>query len=153
MQVKLTPLEEITTTEGSMFPIYRDWDEWHDGHVPKMAYITTMKAGTSKGPILHHKRTAYITAVTGDVLLEVYVGGRYRDPVDSKEYPEINKFKLRANGRSLVAMIPPGAAISLHNQSNETATIINLPSPAWHPDDPDTEKFGSWEEYFEKVNT
>jgi len=32
---------------------------------------------------------------------------------------------------------------------SDTATIINLPSPAWHPDDKDTYKFENWDVFFD----
>ena len=130
------PLEVFTTAEGSMFPIYRDWDKFHSGYVPKMVYATTMMPNTTKGPILHRKRAEFITAISGCVEMEYYEGGDIK-----------STFLRDDTGTSKIVMMPAGVPKRLYNRSShDTAVIVNLPSRAWHPDDQDTEKFRDWNE-------
>lgn len=136
--VIVQPLQFIETSEGTMFPIYRNWDEWHGGHEPKMVYATTILPGVKKDIILHERRTALLTAIQGDVLL------RYKLPGQTC----INSVWLRNEHLkcSNVVKIDPDIPIELTNGSDITAVVINAPSPAWHPDDIDTKKFKTWQE-------
>jgi len=59
---KLQKLQTFSTSEGEMVPIYKDWEEWHEGYVPKMAYLTSIAPNTAKGPILHEKRRGFMMA-------------------------------------------------------------------------------------------
>lgn len=137
-KISIKQLEVIKTPDGELFPVYRDWDEWHDGHVPKMAYITTMRANAKKGVILHRKRTAYITAVSGHVHLEYF----------DKEL-KTQQLSDEDTDQHWIMKIPPGIPILLVNNSANAATVLNLPTPSWHPDDQDTYKFNDWTSYFE----
>jgi predicted O-methyltransferase YrrM/uncharacterized RmlC-like cupin family protein len=132
--IRIYDLECHSTPEGSMFPIYRDWDNFHEGYVPEMVYASTMAPDTEKGPILHRKRREYITAISGEVQMEYYEHGNlHRVPLRNKD------------GVSKIVTIPPGVPKKLINvDRNSEAVIINLPSPAWRPEDQDTEKFTSW---------
>lgn len=133
--IKVKSLQVFSTPEGTMIPIYHDWDDWNEGYIPQMAYVTTMQPSTSKGPILHERRTAYLTAVSGTVELEYIENG------------VMNSMHLK-DGIIKAVIIPPGVPIKLINHSlSETAIVINLPRPAWKPDDQDTIKFVDWNEY------
>lgn len=145
-EVKIHELPIIKTGEGEMFPIYRNWDTWHGDHVPKMAYVTTMKPWSKKGTILHKKRTAYLTATSGKVMLTWCPEG----VSNLNGLQRVSLIELDAEQFRIV-MIPPGIAISLENFSDNVATILNLPTPSWHPDDEDTYKFTSWTDYFEQM--
>lgn len=138
--IKTNKLEVITTPDGELFPVYRDWDEWHNGYVPKMAYISIMRPETKKGVILHKKRTAYITAISGNIILEYANNKTLIQTILSDEIKNDH----------WIIKIPPNVPIMLYNKSiNSQAIILNLPSPAWHPDDQDTYKFNDWASYFE----
>jgi len=134
-KIKVIPLQEFTTGEGSMFPIYRDWDPVHEGYVPKMVYATTMNPGTTKGPILHLQRDEFVTAISGQVDVEFLIGG-------------VTKvYTLRNEEGSNILKISAGIAKRFINRSNDIAVIVNLPSKSWHPDNEDTFKFKNWKEY------
>lgn len=131
-------IQKIKTTEGSMIPIYRDWDiETNGGHIPKMVYATTLNVGTIKDIIFHEKRTSYLTCIQGKVLLELFLNN------------ELQSFVLDANKQDFVdlVIIPSAIPLKLSNIAEETAIIINCPTPAWNPQDQDTIKFKSWEEF------
>jgi len=122
--------------------IFRDWDDFHNSYEPKMVYVTTMKPCSTKGPILHKERKYYLTAITGDVSVEIL-----------NEKKEIETISLRKeNDESFnVLMLEPNIPIKLINSSlDKEATIINCASKAWHPENQDTWKWNSWEEYFKK---
>lgn len=136
-------LNFIETSEGTLYPIYRDWDTWHEGHFPKMVYATSILPGVRKDIILHKRRTSLITAISGDVML------RYK----LSEQSDVNCVWLRNEHtqRVHVVKIAAGIPIELTNSSTSIAVVINAPTPSWHPDDPDTVKFKTWEEYDEYV--
>jgi len=137
---KLQKLQTFSTGEGEMVPIYKDWETWHDGYIPKMAYITSIAANTSKGPILHLKRRGLMMAFRGEVIVECLVEN------------EIKKYILRNNKNEKSAlMIPAGVPNRICNESKEEAIILNLPDRAWQPDDEDTEKFNGWKDYYGKT--
>jgi len=139
--IKIKNFQKIKTEEGELFTIFRDWDSFHDNYVPKMVYATTIKPGLSKGPILHKERKYFITAISGEVDVEIF----------SFETKELKKINLRKQGEDeySILLIDPGVPIRIINSSNdETATVINCPSKSWSPENPDTWKWKSWEEFF-----
>lgn len=143
MTVEQLILKRHKTPEGIMMPIYHDYNAWFKGHIPKMCYVTTLVPGSSKGVILHQRRTACMTAVTGNV--ELF----YADNDDDVIRRVNLNIEENNEDTSFVTIVHPNTAISLANTSDKTtAIIINLPSPAWHPDDEDTMKFKGWQEYF-----
>lgn len=129
-------LQQHKTNDGIMMPIYRDWDSWHDNYVPKMLYATTIKPGVRKDVILHKCRQAFITAIVGSVMLEFKHGKA-----------DVQKLSLKNDDRAIIVKIPANVPIVLENTSDIEAIIINAPSPAWHPDNQDTIKFSSWDDY------
>jgi len=132
-------LESIKTEDGELVPIYRDWDPWHAGYIPQMAYITTLKPGVVKGPILHERRRGLMMAYSGEVEVECMIDGK------------ISSFSLiDKNENRKILLIPAGVPNKITNLSLDAeAIIINLPDRAWRPDDEDTIKFESWESYQE----
>ena len=133
-------LQTFSTSEGEMVPIYKDWEDWHDGYIPKMAYITSIAPSTSKGPILHKKRRGCMMAFRGEVEVECLIENK------------IQKYNLRNNkNEKSVLIIPAGVPNRISNLSQEEAIILNLPDRAWRPDDEDTQKFNGWEDYYGKT--
>lgn len=123
-----------------MYPIYRDWDEFHEEYDVKMVYSTTMEPGTVKGPILHKERKYFITAISGTVILEFYMNNRLQS-VTLRDENEPEVFNI--------VILPENVPIRLLSTGKEAGTIINCPSKAWHPDYPDTYKYQSWDEYLD----
>lgn len=135
MRLIVKRIDARPTEEGTMFPIFRDWDSVIPGYSPKMVYATTLKPGFSKGPILHEKRSGYLTAIGGSTIVEYFDGSSIKEEILSDNL-----------GNCFVVMIPPGTPVRFRNDSIENETvIINLPDIAWHPDNQDTEKFLDWE--------
>lgn len=141
-KIKIWSLEQHVTREGLMIPIYRDWDAIHEMYSPKMVYATTIAPNTEKGPILHKERRGFLTAITGEVVIETCDG------------KTISTHTIRDNnGCAFVALIPKNIPVKIINKSSDQfATIINLPDVSWHPDNQDTIKFSNWEGYKEYVD-
>lgn len=115
-------------------PVFKDWE--HPDYDPKMVYVTTMLPGTVKGPILHKERKYFVTAITGTVDIEVLVNGVvYTYNLHDEERPqEYSTLILEEN-------IP----VRFVSRGSSIGTIVNCPSKAWHPNNPDTIKYSSWE--------
>ena len=137
---KLKKLQTFSTLEGEMVPVYKDWEHWHEGYIPKMAYITSIAPGAAKGPILHQKRRGLMMAFRGNVTVECLVED------------EVREYNLRNDKNEKFALIiPAGVPNRICNRSIEEAIILNLPDRAWLPNDEDTEKFNGWEDYHGKT--
>ena len=134
--VKQRVVQRIRTGDGVLLPLYKDWEEWNNGYQPKMVYATTINPGVTKGPILHERRRGLITAIQGEVKIEMKIDGKVH-------YGML----CGPGGRDNVQVeIPAGIPFTLTNLDDmNPAIIINIPDKAWHPDDEDTIKFDSWE--------
>lgn len=132
--MKYFSTKKISTPEGDMMPVFKDWE--HPDYDPKMVYVTTMLPGTVKGPILHKERKYFVTAITGTVDIEVLVNGVvYTYNLHDEERPqEYSTLILEEN-------IP----VRFVSRGSSIGTIVNCPSKAWHPNNPDTIKYSSWE--------
>lgn len=132
---KLYELQVIETPDGQLVPVYKDWEEWHDGYEVKMAYHTSIRPGVSKGPILHERRRGLMSCISGDVSVVCLVNGK------------LKTYKLSSGNRKYILLIPENTPnMIINNSKSQDAIIMNLPDKSWHPDDEDTIKFESWEE-------
>jgi hypothetical protein len=137
--IKVKKIQKIKTLDGYMVPVYRDWDtDINDGFIPKMIYITTLKPGVVKDIILHENRKAYMTCISGNVSVETLTN-------DSIENYNL-KFENEKDFINLI-IIENNVPVRIKNLSKSSSIILNCPSPAWHPENQDTIKFKSWEEY------
>jgi dTDP-4-dehydrorhamnose 3,5-epimerase-like enzyme len=116
--------DKLTQSENGIFvPVWRDWDS-KLSIVPSMVYYMTLDPGTSKGPHLHKLRTSNITCISGKVKVVLKSEGTYETTF------------LKASEPCMIEVLPlTGLLIS--NESDETAIVLNICSPAWHPDNPD----------------
>ncbi|HEX8087431.1 MAG TPA: WxcM-like domain-containing protein [Blastocatellia bacterium] len=92
---------------------------------PQQAYITVVAPGETKGPHLHLKRWGLFTCIRGNVKVIVRTESGY----DEYESGEDHGFAT--------IQIPPGTPAMLLNRGWDEAYLLNLPSPAWQPDDQD----------------
>jgi len=135
LEPRLIKLDVISTPEGTLFPVYKDWESFHSSYVPKMVYVTTIASMTQKGPILHRERGGYMTAIKGTIVVECLVNK------ELKEYALTN-----SDGSRNILLLPKNIPNLIKNISDEEAILINLPDKAWHPENEDTQKFNSWED-------
>jgi hypothetical protein len=137
--MKLITQKKIKTPEGDMIPIFKDWE--NEGYEPKMVYLTTMIPGTTKGPILHKERKYFVSATTGTIDIEFLFEGKIKTV---NLHDEANPTVY--NTLILEEDIP----VRFISRGTEIGTIVNCPSKAWHPDNPDTFKYSSWEDYLNR---
>ena len=102
----------------------------HEGFVgeeqwPRQVYCTVAGPGEVKGPHLHHKRWGLFTCIRGNVKVVVRIDGVYEEYFSGDEY-----------GYQTI-QVPAGIPAALVNVGDSDAYILNMPSPAWHPDDQD----------------
>ncbi len=119
----ITKNKETNTENGVFIPVWRNWDSQYSIK-PEMVYYTTITPGQMKGPHLHKKRTSNITCVSGKVALVLKSGGNYKEVVADSENPATTE-------------VLPGTGLLVINIGSESAALINICSPAWHPDEPD----------------
>jgi hypothetical protein len=130
MGAKVFNLELIKTSNvegsenGTFTPVWRDWDSKYIID-PQMVYHMTIAKGGSKGPHLHKGRTGYITCLTGKVALVIKTSNKYEKIICDSNTPT-------------TVEILPGVGLLAINIGNGTASLINICSPAWHPDNQDS---------------
>ena len=137
--IRQKKIQKIKTQDGFMIPVYRDWDkETNEGHIPKMVYTTVLNKGVEKDIILHRNRSAYMTCISGHVVVYAMIKNR------------IVSYNLKFENENdfiNLLIIENNIPIKIKNLSNSESIVLNCPSPAWHPDNQDTIKFKTWEEY------
>ena len=130
MKTKIFNVELIKTKEkktgkqnGIFLPLWRNWDSKYLIS-PEMVYYTTLNARDIKGPHLHKERTGYLTCLTGKVVCILKYDDFYEEIIiDSKEPKTIE--------------VLPGVGLLTVNLEKAISSLLNICSPAWHPDKPD----------------
>jgi dTDP-4-dehydrorhamnose 3,5-epimerase len=120
---------------GWLVPIFNI----HDGLIdvaqhPKQIYLTVIAPLEVKGPHLHLKRWGLFTCIRGNAKIVVRTEKGYEEYLTGEDY-EFTSIQ-----------VPAGVPAALQNISDEEAYIVNMPSPAWHPDDQDEHPV-SFEDY------
>jgi dTDP-4-dehydrorhamnose 3,5-epimerase-like enzyme len=129
-KARILKLERIVTSNknnkqnGIFIPIWRNWDSKYVID-PNMVYFMTILIGDRKGPHLHKNRTGYITCLSGKVELVIRNAGNYESIICDSDQPQSVE-------------ILPGVGLLAINIGEEPASLLNICSPAWHPDNPDS---------------
>jgi dTDP-4-dehydrorhamnose 3,5-epimerase-like enzyme len=127
------PVEDARQEECRQIPT-RGSDGANNGRVIELwkegkkttAYVTVTAPGQMKGFHLHQRRTCRFVPVRGRLtVILVSRGSKTNITLDS------------AHPQRLI--VPPGICIGLKNTEKEEAWLLNLPIPAYDPDD-DTEQ-------------
>ena len=130
-EIKSYELEKHTTKDihdshinGSLIPIWRDWDKIITVQ-PEMVYVTTINPGETKGPHLHIIRHSYYVCIKGRVVfISKDESGKYIEIESSEEKP-------------VLIEIPKNRSSAHINLSNEPSIILALVNPSWKPDNRD----------------
>lgn len=112
---------------GYVVSFYKDWEGLFRAE-PRQVYLNICFPGELKGPHLHMKRWDYFATIRGSMRYVVRYG--------AGDYEEIDVSADNAAGVKIVE-IPPGVPCLIINTGREDAWFINMPNPAWHPDDRD----------------
>lgn len=98
---------------------------------PDQVYLTVIAPGCCKGPHLHHKRRGWFHVIKGQV--SILVG----DDSGPLEYI--------CTRSSQGVLVESGKPACLYNVGQGEAWIINMPSPAYDPNDPDEHVPENWQ--------
>lgn len=111
---------------GFLVPIFNV----HDGLVaapqyPQQVYLTVVAPRSVKGPHLHLRRWGLFACVKGDVKIVLRTEQGYEEHWSG----EAHQFRT--------VQVPAGVAAALQNVGEVPAYVLNMPAPAWRPDDQD----------------
>lgn len=108
---------------GFLVPIYNVHEGFFSpGKEPQQVYLTVIAGRQIKGPHLHFIRTGCFTCIKGNARFVLRTDDGYRVFYSGEEYEY----------RSVI--VPTGVPAALQNLGDETAYVLNMPSPAWTPD-------------------
>jgi dTDP-4-dehydrorhamnose 3,5-epimerase len=142
MYIRVRKNERIDTynkqgsLNGYLVPIFNV----HDGFVepeqyPKQVYLTVVTPGELKGPHLHLKRWGLFTCICGNAKVVVRTASGYEEFLTGEDYDYAT------------IQVPAGVPAALANIGNVDAYFLNMPSPAWHPENQDEHPV-SFDDYF-----
>lgn len=106
------------------------------GERPDQVYVTAIKPGCHKGPHLHKIRCGRFLCIKGNVRIVT------RSPALPHFFYEA-QYSGEDHGYARIK-VEPGVAACIYNDGPETALVINMPSPAWAPDQQDEWPVGEW---------
>jgi|3_EtaG_2_1085321.scaffolds.fasta_scaffold221342_1 dTDP-4-dehydrorhamnose 3,5-epimerase-like enzyme len=125
-------------SNGRLYSIWKHYETQRE--LPPMeVYMTTFAPLVLKGPHLHKTRWDYFTCIRGKVLIVVKDhDGKYCEFISSEDNP-------------ITVEVPANIPSATLNLTNETAMVLNLCNPAWHPENEDNYNL-EFEDYdFEKA--
>lgn len=132
MRTKVISLKRISSKDkvnneenGYIIPLWKDWEEILSKE-PKQAYVNVCYPGQIKGPHLHMQRWQQYACISGKGRIVVKYG--------SGDYEEIN---IDADKEPCVVVVPAGIASAVKNTGTVNFILVNMPNPAWHPDNQD----------------
>jgi dTDP-4-dehydrorhamnose 3,5-epimerase len=92
---------------------------------PKQVYLTVVSPGGVKGPHLHLKRWGLFTCIRGNVKIVLKTDAGYEEAFTGTDH------------EFATIQVPAGVPAALQNIGEDDAYVLNMPSPAWKPDDQD----------------
>lgn len=133
--MKIVTRGEDGGVNGWLLPIWNAQDEKLGGEAlrPDQVYLTAVAPMSRKGPHLHMKRRGMFVLVSGNAYAWVRKSeGGYEG-------------HILAVGEAVI--VAPGDAAAFYNSNGaREALIINMPSPAWTPEEPDEHPVWDWED-------
>ena len=135
--VKVKKLKVIPDERGRLMEILRADDEVFTkfGQV----YMTTAKPGIVKAWHFHKKQDDYFTCIRGIMRLALYDA---REGSSTKG--EVNEFTVSLDDPQLV-VIPKGVYHGFKGVSDDEAVVINTPTEAYNPKEPDEYRLDAFE--------
>ena len=113
-------------TNGYLVPIYNEHESpIQSAQKPCQVYLTVVAPGAIKGPHLHMQRWGLFTCIKGNIKIIVKTPQGYEDYYSGEDH-EYKKIQ-----------VPAGWAAALHNQGSTESFVLNMPSPAWTPENQD----------------
>ena len=129
MDIKFKVNQKIKTKNskgidnGYLIPIYNvNEGFFEEGDEPKQVYLTVVESKEIKGPHLHFKRNGCFTCIKGNARFILKVDNSYKEYFSGEDY----QFSS--------VIVPKGVPAALQNIGNNSAYILNMPSPGWSPE-------------------
>lgn len=123
---KIITRNKSNQINGFLIPIYNELDSpLNPEQRPKQVYMTVVAPGMIKGPHLHKKRWGLFTCIRGNIKIVIKTPAGYEEYFSGE------------NHQYQTIQVPAGCAAALHNDGKTEAFVLNMPSPAWSPEDPD----------------
>lgn len=119
---------DIKTKEpnGLVVSLWKNWEKFFKAE-PKQVYLNVCAPKAVKGPHLHMNRWDYFVCIKGKIRFVVKWNDVYEEiEADADKDP---CFKI--------IEVPPAIASAIQNIGPTEAWFLNMPNPAWHPDDQD----------------
>lgn len=111
---------------GFVISLWKEWEMLFKVD-PKQVYLNICYPKTVKGPHLHMNRWDYFVCIRGKIRFIVKWGENYEEiEADADNDP---CFKI--------VEVPPAVPCAIQNIGGGEAWFLNMPNPAWHPDDQD----------------
>lgn len=111
---------------------------------PSQVYLTAIFPHCRKGPHLHMKRRGLFMCVKGNVRIVLaetkVIGATPAGPLNGYDY----KTRLTGEASYELVEVPPGTPAAIYNDGDETALLLNMPSPPWSREDPDEWPVEGW---------
>lgn len=115
---------------GFLIPIWNCLTEPEER--PDQVYLTVCSPRSRKGPHLHMRRKGRFCCVRGNVRVVQRANGAYYSVTIGDDH------------ESRSVMVPAGIPTAIYNDSPWDAYVINMPTPAWSPEDPDDHAVENW---------
>lgn len=128
---------ERGAVNGFVVSLYKDWEGLFQAE-PKQVYLNICLPGEHKGPHLHMNRWDYFATIRGSVRLVIKYGPGDYEEVDVHVGPGGEGIKI--------VEVPPAIPCLIINIGEEEAWVLNMPNPAWHPDNQDSHPI-SYDDY------
>ena len=120
---------------GYLIPL---WNCHEQDWRPDQVYVTVVEPACSKGPHLHKKRFGRFVCITGNV--EIITR--------RAKHPETNGlYQRHLSGEDhdyALIEVPAGVPAEICNIDSIPAVVLNMPTPAWRPDDQDEWPVEDW---------
>lgn len=113
-------------TNGLLVSLWKDWEKIFKTD-PKQVYFNACAPKAVKGPHLHKKRWDHFVCIRGKIRFIIQWG---------KEYEEIEA-DADSDPCFKIVEIPPAVACAIQNIGEGEAWFLNMPNPAWHPEEQD----------------
>ena len=99
---------------GVMSPLWNENDE--SGIIPKMVYVTTVLAGTTKGPYCHTKRRGCLFLISGKIIF------LYKFPGEIQFHEE----EVDSNENLMMIEVPKNLEYAIIGLGTQDALLVNI---------------------------
>lgn len=123
---KVVSREKNGEPNGYLISLWKDWEKIFKVD-PKQVYLNICHFQAIKGPHLHKNRWDYFVCVRGKVRFIIKWGRDYEEIEADADNNTVFK----------IVEVPPAIPCAIQNIGKGEAWFLNMPNPAWHPDNQD----------------